>query len=57
MVAFSGNFLNGHGFFLFFYGANAFEAVEKIAIDEKDYYKCSFCAKIYCTGTVENVDC
>ena len=41
------------------YGAKAFEAVQKIATDQKDYHKCSSCvivcwrAKIYQSITVE----
>ena len=41
------------------YGANAFEAVQKIATDQKVYHKCSSCvtvcwiAKIYQSITVE----
>ena len=41
------------------YGANAFEAVQKIATDQKDYHECSSCvivcwiAKIYQSITVE----
>ena len=31
------------------YGANAFEAFEKIAIDEKDNHKCSLSVKV-CLG-------
>ena len=34
-------------FCCFDYGANAFETVQKIATDQKDYYKCSSCV-IFC---------
>ena len=30
------------------YGANATEAVQKIAADQKDYHKCSLCLMICC---------
>ena len=30
------------------YGANASEAVEKIATDQKDYHKCSLCVIVCC---------
>ena len=33
------------------YGANASETVDKIAIDQKDYQKCTLC----CIATVEKV--
>ena len=41
------------------YGANASEVVQKIAVDQKDYHKCSSCvivcwiAKIYQSKTVK----
>ena len=34
------------------YGANASEAVEKIATDENDYHKCSLCIIVCCIATV-----
>ena len=30
------------------YGDNAYEAVQKIATDQKDYYKCSLCVLVCC---------
>ena len=30
-------------FYCYDYGANAFEAVQKIATDQKDYHECSSC--------------
>ena len=50
MAAFSEEFLCGYNFdailaiFGYYcYDTNASEAVAKIATDEKDYHKCSFC--------------
>ena len=50
MTAFSLDFLSGDNakaflaiFCFYDYSANASEAVEKIATDEKDYHKCSMC--------------
>ena len=58
MAAFSENFLSGNDFeellailCFYGYGANAFEAIEKITTDEKDYHKCSLC----CRATVKKV--
>ena len=30
------------------YGGNPSEAVERIATDQKDYYKCSLCVIVFC---------
>ena len=30
------------------YGANASEAIERIATDQKDYHKCSLCVIVCC---------
>ena len=35
------------------YGPNSSERVEKIVIDEKDYYKCSLCVTV-CIATTIN---
>ena len=50
MVPFCANFLSGNEFenaltifYCFDYGKNKSDAVEKIAIDEHDYHKCSLC--------------
>ena len=37
------------------YGANASEAVEKIATDQKDYHKCSLCVIVCCIKRVNIV--
>ena len=59
MVAFSEEFLSEDKletvlaiFCCYDYNANAFEAVEKMATDEKDYHKCSLCViKVCCIAT------
>ena len=54
MVAFVSNYLDENHFetvLLTFccydYGSHAFEAVEKISTDQKDYHKCSLCVIVY----------
>ena len=34
------------------HGANAYEAVGKIATDEKDDHKCSLCVTVWCIATI-----
>ena len=36
------------------YGANASEAVEKIATNQKDYRRCFFGVKVYCIAKVHH---
>ena len=54
MVAFVSNYLDENHFeavLLTFccydYGAHAFEAVQKISTNQKDYHKCSLCVIVY----------
>ena len=48
-------------FFCYDYGANASEAVEKIAADQDDYHKCSLCCSLLYSQnisiTVKKVGC
>ena len=55
----SEDFLKGDDFdavlaiwYFYYYGANASEAIEKIATDEKDYHKCSLGVIVCCIATV-----
>ena len=55
----SKDFLSGDDFeavsaiwYFYYYGANASEAIEKIATDEKDYHKCPLGVIVCCIATV-----
>ena len=61
MTAVSEEFFSGNDFeaalatfCCYDYGANASEAIEKIATDQKDYHKCFLCVIVFCIANAYN---